>query len=718
MSHRLARLPGPLVLLLVALAYGLTAQAALLLVDPEYGLGAFWPSAGLALAALLHLPVRRWAWALSCVAVATVAGDLAQGYPSAPLPWWVLGNVLTPLAGAGLIRRVGHVDGPLARARDVAWFVLFGVVVGPLLGATVGSVVFAAAVGVPWLQLWPQYVIGDALGILVVAPALLARAGPSWRARRLERAVLTGALLVAPFVLFVGWTGLWTVPVPYLVMPLLSWAAVRFGLRGGSLALLWTAIVANGVMALGQGPFVLLGAPEGATVALVQLYMVVTATSTLTLAALASELSDRQDVERGLRDQARRDGLTGLPNRTLLAEELPRALARCQSGERRLAVLVCDLDDFKGINDTLGHQAGDEALVAIARRLSAAVREGDTVARLGGDEFVLLIEGVEAVDDLESMVARLVERIAEPVQLQSGHVVRSRASVGLVLAAADDDVDSVLAHADVAMYRAKQSGGGQVYRCPHDHRGRHGAEQRALQDDLLPALARGDVVCSNEPLHDLVTGEVVLDTARVHWDHAEQGRLEAEEFVAIAEATGIVGTLFHSVLEQSLAARAGAGEPDLPAVAVPVPARLVTDPELVDVVAAELAAHGVAADELCLDIPVGAVPEDPHGWALSDLTGLGVRLAAVGVGGDWSSLPRLARVDWDLLKVDAALVARLGDRDAAPWRLLASLVAVADAWGAPLAAEGVETTEQLEALEALGCRLAQGPRLGRAPRLA
>lgn len=293
---------GPLLFLLVGLAYLALAQYVIALNDPVYLGAGFWPAAGLTLGILLLLPTRRWPWVIAAIAVAEFGGDLAQGYPLAATLWWTAGNCVGPLVGATLIRRFGDPRGSLVPVRNLMAFLICGVLVAPLIGASVGTIGSVTSIGHPFWQVWPKYVIGDGLGVLVIAPVLL-----SWREPRvgrspIESVLLTIGLTAVSVLAFRNWPDEWDVILPYLIVPFLTWAALRFGVRGAAWAVLLTANVANIATAIGYGPFAIAGEPTGYAITLLQIFLVITAATALILAALVDDLTDRRKAEAALRD--------------------------------------------------------------------------------------------------------------------------------------------------------------------------------------------------------------------------------------------------------------------------------------------------------------------------------------------------------------------------------------------------------------------------------
>ena len=291
----LERLPNGLLLGLVAVAYLALAQYVSVLNNPvQLGAG-FWPAAGLSVALLLLLPSRRWPWVLAGIALGEFGGDLVGGYPLGATALWTIGNVVEPLVGATLVRRFSSPGGELAPAPRLVGFLAFAVIVGPLVGATIGSLGTILFLDSPAGQVWPKYFVGDALGVLVMAPVLLTWAVPSPRRSRIEFAALLGASLLVALVVFRNWAGGWDAILPYLTVPLFMWAALRFGLHGTAIVAVLVANIANWSTATGYGPFAIAGGMEHG-VTLLQVFLLIGLTSSLMLASVARDLTHANEV--------------------------------------------------------------------------------------------------------------------------------------------------------------------------------------------------------------------------------------------------------------------------------------------------------------------------------------------------------------------------------------------------------------------------------------
>jgi diguanylate cyclase (GGDEF)-like protein len=414
-------------------------------------------------------------------------------------------------------------------------------------------------------------------------------------------------------------------------------------------------------------------------------------------------------ASRRLQRLALHDDLTGLPNRTLLYERTERALG----GGSLTALLLIDLDRFKEVNDTLGHDHGDELLREVGSRLSAVLRQGDTLARLGGDEFAVLLADVPhrgAVAELADRLSRALER---PFALR-GVAVQLGASVGVALSPDHGtDVNTLVQRADVAMYDAKRAGSRiETYSPDRDP---HSAEQLALLGELRAGLEGDELELHYQPKVALGSGEVIGAEALVRWRHPQRGLLMPGDFVSLAERSGLIGDLTRTVLDKALAQCAAwrADGIDLP-VAVNLAAANVVDVELPAAVAVLLERHGLPADRLECEISEDTMMADPQRAAdvLQRVRALGVRLSLDDFGTGRSSLAYLKQLPLDDVKIDRSFVASMAD-DADDAAIVGSTIELARSLGLGVVAEGVETEQVLHRLTALRCDVAQGYFLSR-----
>jgi diguanylate cyclase (GGDEF)-like protein/PAS domain S-box-containing protein len=425
---------------------------------------------------------------------------------------------------------------------------------------------------------------------------------------------------------------------------------------------------------------------------------------------IARDISERKRAEATMAYQALHDALTELPNRNLLLDRLSQALARTERNEGNVvAVLMLDLDRFKLVNDTLGHPAGDELLIGVARRLRDALRPGDTVARLGGDEFVVIAEGVNSPTHARVLAERLCAIIAGAYDVASTQLFTS-ASIGVALGRAGDTTEELLSDADAAMYLAKERGRGRVELFLPDLRTR--AESKlAAETALRSAVERQEFTLAFQPVVDLEVGYTIGAEALVRWQPQGQGTIAPGEFISLAEETGLIVPIGAWVLNEACA-QLRAWKDAFPRVpltmSVNLSARQLT-PDLLDSLTKMLALNSLEPDALTLEITESVLMEDTDS-ALENLLGLkalGARLAIDDFGTGYSSLSYLKRFPIDVLKVDRAFVAGL-NADDSDTAIIAGILAMARGLRVDVVAEGVETADQLRALRVLGCPFAQG----------
>ncbi|HUR17767.1 MAG TPA: EAL domain-containing protein [Acidimicrobiales bacterium] len=426
------------------------------------------------------------------------------------------------------------------------------------------------------------------------------------------------------------------------------------------------------------------------------------------------DITDRKITEEVMAFQALHDSLTHLPNRTMFLDRLSQALGRRARKLNGLAVLFLDLDRFKWLNDSLGHPAGDELLMEVARRLQGAMRPGDTVARFGGDEFVVLCEELDNESEAEALASRFAHVLAEPMVV-ADEETRVTVSTGIAFAppgSTDCSPETLLRDADAAMYQAKERG-----RNCHEMFNVATRLMAITRHETVNALRlgieRGDLVVHYQPEVDITTGRVVGVEALVRWQHPERGLLAPAEFIALAEDSGLIVELGRQVLEvacsQVMAWHERSGGKNPVVLAVNLAARQLMAPDLCDVVGAALAHSGMPAGRLCLEITESVLLEDAQdsARALEQLKALGVRIGVDDFGTGFSSLTYLKRFPVDSLKIDRSFVDGLG-HDREDRAIVASVVDLAHAFGLTTIAEGVETLEQLGELRKIGCEQGQG----------
>jgi diguanylate cyclase (GGDEF)-like protein len=441
---------------------------------------------------------------------------------------------------------------------------------------------------------------------------------------------------------------------------------------------------------------------------------IVMALTVLAVIRVARALHQHAQSEALMRYQATHDELTGLPNRSRVLALIDRKLAQ-PARTHGLAVLFVDIDRFKLVNDTSGHAVGDELLLAIARRLSGCMREGQIAARLGGDEFVVVLDDVEDVAAVLAEAEALRAALELPFDIR-GLEIFSSASIGVVVADPTDErrnPDALVQDADTAMYQVKTSGGGGV--AVFDTAMRDELKQRLLlEQDLHKAIARDEFRLYYQPIVQLGTGTVDGFEALIRWHHPARGLVPPTAFIPVAEETGLIVAIGDWVLQEA-SRQLAEWRHTLPhgerlGMAVNVSARQLRSPLLVGRVAHALAAHAIPPQALCIELTESTLTDDPHAAAavLAQIRELGVSLSLDDFGTGYSSLSYLKRFAVDSVKIDKSFVDDLGGDGGSEEPLVAAIIAMADALNLSTVAEGVEHPAQEAKLRELGATKAQG----------
>ena len=405
------------------------------------------------------------------------------------------------------------------------------------------------------------------------------------------------------------------------------------------------------------------------------------------------------------------DPLTRLPNRLLMQERLEHAVLRARRSHTNTAILFADLDQFKVVNDTYGHQVGDELLLAVAQRLSAYVRSGDSLARFSGDEFVFLCEDLQSAADVELLAERICDAFAAPFDLSSGQLTVA-ASVGIAFAGPAEAISAqLLAKADMAMYEVKRKGGaGREIMDLRDAMLHH--EEDSLELDLRTAIADDQLDVVYQPIVRTADGIVVGVEALLRWNHPDRGPIAPQAIVAIAEQSELIDALGAWVLDRSCRDRAewmrhSPGTPQY--LAVNVSARQLLSPCLYPSVTKALADAHMDPADLILELTETMFIEDSNRTmrVLSDLKALGCRLALDDFGSGYSSLSYLARLSLDIVKIDRGFIANIG-HDPTNRAIVVAIMDLAHILGLAVVAEGVENQSQRDEVAATGCEYSQG----------
>ncbi|HYH40952.1 MAG TPA: EAL domain-containing protein [Burkholderiales bacterium] len=423
-----------------------------------------------------------------------------------------------------------------------------------------------------------------------------------------------------------------------------------------------------------------------------------------------SDVTGEKEDERRIAFLAHHDALTGLPNRAMFMHECSEAIFRAQRRRSRVALLYVDLDEFKQVNDSHGHAAGDAVLRAVAPRVQECVRKTDILARLGGDEFTVVIDDVQDPRDLAAIARKIIERLGDPFAI-AGEEVQISASIGIACYPDDAiDVDSLLAAADTAMYAAKAQGRNNSQYFSVDLNAR-ALESLIVASNLRQAVVREEFSLAFQPRVELDGGKITAVEALIRWNHPELGPVLPTQFIAVAEKTGLIDELGGWVLEaacrQMSAWRAARTAP--PRVSINLALRQFRQPALLEKIARALDAAGLEPDALQLEVTEGTLMDDPVSAAqiLRRIRQLGVTVAIDDFGTGFSSLNHLQRFEVDYIKIDQSFVRGI-PVEATEVRITDAIIAIARTMGVKLIAEGIETPQQFEYLRNARCEEGQG----------
>jgi diguanylate cyclase (GGDEF)-like protein/PAS domain S-box-containing protein len=434
---------------------------------------------------------------------------------------------------------------------------------------------------------------------------------------------------------------------------------------------------------------------------------------------VARDISESKRVAAQLERMANQDSLTGLPNRNLLMDRLDQALVFARRQATKVAVMFIDLDRFKTVNDTLGHDIGDNLLVVVGERLRACLREGDTVARIGGDEFIVVLPDIDAeLDDaghIESIAKKLVQSLTDPIQIGTQELFVS-ASLGISLYPHDgNDATTLLKHADIAMYRAKEEGRNNHQFYTEEMNAR-AFERLSIETRLRRALENDEFVLHYQPQVDVSTGRIVSMEALIRWNNPVLGLVPPGEFIPLAEETGLIVPIGEWVLHTACAQNKAWQDAGLPPVrvAVNLSARQFRRRDVVKLVADALEKSGLEGRYLDLELTESMLMHDPERIkdTLRQLKALDVRIALDDFGTGYSSLAYLKRFPIDEIKIDKSFVRDLAD-DSEDAAIVRAILGMSRSLTLGTVAEGVETNEQRSYLHQLDCERMQGYLFGR-----
>jgi diguanylate cyclase (GGDEF)-like protein/PAS domain S-box-containing protein len=432
------------------------------------------------------------------------------------------------------------------------------------------------------------------------------------------------------------------------------------------------------------------------------------------MVGVAMDITDRKIAEQRIAHMAHHDALTGLPNRVLLRDRIQQAIAQAHRNGTQLAVLFIDLDRFKTINDSLGHQLGDRLLQSVASRILVCVREGDTVSRVGGDEFVIVIPEVEASPDASAVASKILEVLATSFHLH-GNDLHVAASIGISLYPADGgDAETLMRNADTAMYHAKDSGRGN-FQFFTQHMNVAAQQRLSLENSLRRALENDEFEVHYQPLFDLRDRSITGFEALVRWSPPDGPMIPPSEFISTAEESGLIVPIGEHVMRTALREANGWQQPGRPLViAVNVSANQLARSNFVERLRRAVEDSGIDPKQVELEVTEGVIIEGAGEAreAIDQIAALGVGIAIDDFGTGYSGLAYLKRLPIDTVKIDQSFVRDLTvDPDDAA--IVTAIVAMARGLGVEVVAEGVETEEQLAELKRLGCHRAQGYLLAR-----
>ena len=426
--------------------------------------------------------------------------------------------------------------------------------------------------------------------------------------------------------------------------------------------------------------------------------------------AIHTDITEQKLAYADMIHQAQYDALTGLPNRALLLDRLGQMLRNSRRNQNQVAVLFLDLDDFKKINDSLGHEIGDELLVEVGRRLKSVIRDQDTVGRLGGDEFLVLLNGTEYKEDVEVVARKIIETIREPIQIDEYELVVG-VSIGISIYPNDGDTESeMLRHADSAMYNAKKMGRNS-WSYFTEAMNKEVARRLEIESWMNGAIERGEFSVLFQPIVSVMSGKFATVEALVRWVHPQGGNISPDEFIPIAEHSGYIMEIGRFVLERSLDLAAEWRQrynSDL-IVALNASPRQFRDPNWHGGIEEQLSARGLSTRNIEFEITEGVLISGHENVerALQEFSDLGIAISMDDFGTGYSSLSYLRNYPFDTLKIDRSFVSDIVE-DHGDYELVSAAIAMAHGLGLEVVAVGVETMEQYELLYHRRCDYAQG----------
>lgn len=691
-----------------AVAYYVAAHLGLYLSAMVNGaISAIWPAAGVAAAASVRF---RFAGVIG-VFVGAYAGNLGV-VPDQALPYVAAGVTLGAWLMAWVPRQLGASDLSLESIGDIARLCLLGLPVGAAVSAFVGTTAILQSGGMEQLDylraLWIWW-SGDWVGAILVAPALLTANSRSWisavRTSRLEwLGVALAALLVGFIVL--GQDSRQSIQTgDFLLFPLILWVALRFPIGATSMLILFAGTVRIIAALMQYGPL----GPEVPLSGILSLQVTLASLSIGGLLVSAA-LSERRQSELRLDMLANHDPLTGLPNRSYFQDYLQHAIAQCLRQGSQVSLLFIDLDRFKHINDSRGHEVGDQVLRIVASRLVDTLRADDFVGRLGGDEFAVVITHPKTHRGARRVAMKLIEALSQPFKVEDVRYAIS-ASIGISVCPDDgNDANTLLRQADLAMYQAKQRKSGFEYFSDEMNQLAH--EQLQIENGLRHALQKEDFALLYQPKVDLSTGKVVGLEALIRWmAPGGKGVVGPDRFIPIAEETGLIIPIGRWALRKACQQWVSWNKAGLnpPAVSVNLSPRQFSQGGLAQDVLGALEESGMDPAYLGLEITESAAMDNPEMTmeVLTELGSRGIKVMIDDFGTGHSNLRQLKRLPIDTLKIDKGFVRDvLIDREDA--EIANAIISLAHTLNLRVVAEGVETPEIAAFLKERNCDEIQG----------
>lgn len=698
-------------LIALSVSYALIVWIILTYLTIDGRISVVWIPSGLGVAALLIGGRKYW----PAIFVGAMAVYVGVGRPWAPSFFSALSNVIEPLMLVWLLAWCRNFDRNLQKPSDYLWLLIFGAI-----SATVAAFIGVLALFInglipagAFLHSIMSWVMGNLLGIALITPLLLVwQTFPSkWfrsRARQIETAAyFVSAAITCELVFGRGLYGyIPDVPRGYLIFIFVAWGALRFGRRGTTLIILLAAIYGLHGAIDNHGFF----AEDIEKTGLMNFWFYMMTLGFVGV-SLATSINARRRNEETIQLQAHYDELTKLPNRRLFYDRLEQSILKIQRDAGSLTLMLIDLDRFKEVNDTLGHDAGDILLVEAAHRINRCVRESDTLARMGGDEFVVILNGMEESASIERITQNIIDRLSEPFILGDEHAYIS-ASIGITIYPNDAaDIDTLLKNADQAMYMSKDLGRNRFSYFTEQLQ--QSAQKRMrLTNDLRSALKNDQFHVYYQPIIEMATGKVHKAEALIRWQHPTRGLISPVEFIPLAEENGMVNQIGDWVFRQAV------NQCKLWQLSYNALFQISVNNSPVqfhgnDKYSLEWLALmreiGLSGRGISIEITEGLLLN--VGSAVHDklraFHEAGLQIAIDDFGTGYSSLAYLKKFEIDNLKIDKSFVHNL-ERDTNDLVLCEAIIAMAHKLGLTVIAEGVETAGQRDLLKRAGCDYAQG----------